>query len=59
MKRRDFIMLVGGAAAWPVTASAQPPAVPVIGYLSFGWPTEREPFVAAFRQATKGYGCQP
>ena len=56
MKRREFITLVGGAAAWPIVARAQQTTMPIIGFLSTRAPSQDPHLLAAFRQGLKEAG---
>ena len=57
MRRRAFIrMIAGSAVAWPLTARAQQPAMPVVGFLSSRSATDSALQVAAFRQALSEAG---
>jgi putative tryptophan/tyrosine transport system substrate-binding protein len=56
LKRREFISWLGGAAAWPLAARAQQPALPVIGFLSIGTLGPLASRLAAYRRGLNETG---
>jgi putative ABC transport system substrate-binding protein len=56
MRRREFITMISGAAAWPLAAWAQQPAMPVVGFLDSTSPATNADLLRAFRHGLKDSG---
>ena len=56
MRRREFIALLGGTAAWPLAARAQQASMPVVGVLSPRSPAVDAPLIAMILQGLKSTG---
>src|SRR5262245_31467680 len=56
MKRREFITLLGGAAAWPLKARAQQRGIPVVGWIRLGSPNQAPHLADALRQGLRELG---
>src|SRR5215471_14139130 len=56
MRRRNFIALLGNAAAWPLAARAQQPSIPIVGYVHSDSPQTVAGLLAAFREGLSETG---
>jgi hypothetical protein len=56
MRRREFITLIGGLAAWPLAAHAQQPAMPVVGFINAAAAQSYKQQLAAFLKGLEETG---